>query len=216
MRGHRSGGAIESQRASSAPTFTLGALLARRGEQRAPQQAGQADEQHVRELLHPHVVQVDCSVVVLAAVRDLLLQPGDAPLQLEVGGACLQVRIGFGRGEQPADAMRQLLLGGQTLGVGTAAAGARAQRGDFLNQLSLVTGVTLHDVDQLRQLLVPLLEQDVDVRPRLVDLVLDADERVVERDAVGHDRDCEQQQREHGHGDPDHEEPPSAKTWMTS
>ena len=88
-------------------------LLARRGEQRAPHQAGQADEQHVRELLHPHVVQVHRGVVVLAAVCDLLLEPADAPLQLEVRGARLQVRIGLGGGEQPADAARQLLLGGQ-------------------------------------------------------------------------------------------------------
>jgi hypothetical protein len=42
-----------------------------------------------------------------------------------------------------------------------------------------------HHIDELRQLVVPLLQQNVDVRSGLIDLMLDADEPVVDGNSVG-------------------------------
>ena len=112
---------------------------------------------------------------------NLLFERADPPLQLEIRGTRLQVGIGLCREEKAADGAGQLVFGGKPRRIRlTAAPGTRAQRRHLFEEIALVRAVALDDVDQLRQLIMPLAQQDIDVRPCLLDLMLDADQAVVD------------------------------------
>ena len=55
---------------------------------------------------------------------------------------------------------------------------------DFGQRIALELHVTLGDVEQLGQFIVPLLEQHINVGPGLINVILDRNQTVVNRDQI--------------------------------
>src|SRR5437899_271579 len=175
--------------------------------------------QHRREAAHQRVVLADGVVVPAALGRDAVLRAGELvgeTGELLVG---LEVRIALGEREQ-ARQRRRHVARGVDLGVARAAgrehSGARVR--DRLENLALVLGVAFRHLDEVRDEVVAPLQLYLDLRPRAVDRLAQADETVVaaarerrrqQRDA---DRDRSPHVR-HSHDvllpKPDHQLPPA-------
>src|ERR1700676_3860300 len=150
----------------------------------------------VRKHFHADVVQIDLIVVELAAVGDGLFEGGDPALQLLESFIGLELRIALGHREQSADARSQLLLG-RTDG-GYVAGGARltdrgARAHYFLERILLELHVALTGFHQLRQLVVALFQQHVDVGPRDLDVFAQVHKSVVDPGDVSDQDNCQGQ-----------------------
>src|SRR5277367_3868830 len=125
-------------------------------------------DQDIGEDLHPNVIQIDLVIVELAPVGDGLFQSSDPALQLLESFVGLQLRIAFGYREQPADADAQLLLGrayGGDISRHAGLADRSSSTHHFLERFLLELHVALASLHQLRQLVVTLFQQHVDIRP---------------------------------------------------
>ena len=89
-------------------------------EELAPAEAEHARDQHGREDLDRVVVGQNGVVVDLTRDRDLVLGVLELGLQVEEALVRLQVRVGLGDGEQPADRLAEQALGRADLGGGCA------------------------------------------------------------------------------------------------
>ncbi len=140
----------------------------------------------------------------LAPVGDRVLDGGDALLEHAEGRVGLELRVVLGHREQPAQGALDLLVDRPLLldGASPLVGGARLR--DALQDLPLVGHVALDRLDELGKLVVALLQQHVDVGPRLVDGVFEADQPVVDADAVEHGADPGE--REHAQHDPAHDQ----------
>src|SRR3569833_1516848 len=140
-----------------------------------------AYDQHVRELLDAHVVEVDALVVKLAPVGDGVLHAGDA--RLEVLERVAGLELGISVGEQLAEAHTQLCLRltQRRQVVQLACGGHCATCPQHLFQRALlVRHITFAGLHQFRQFVVTLFEQHVDVRPGLHHTVFQPHEVVVD------------------------------------
>ena len=134
-----------------------------------------------------------------AAVRgDLLLEGGNARLELEKVGVGLQVGILFGdrkeRAQGAGDHVVRLrfLRGGRGARVGIASL-------DYgLQGLLLVLHVPFAGLDQFGQFVVPLLQDHVDVGKRPFDHVLEPHQVVINAHEVGDDPEPNQHQNGQG------------------
>ncbi|SST10505.1 Uncharacterised protein [Acinetobacter baumannii] len=138
-------------------------------------------------MLDAHVVQVHRLVVQLAAIGDPVLQAADAlgkELETFVG---LELRVVLGQREELPQAGAQAALGlAQGIHVGALAGAGDGVAGgdDPLQGGTLVLHVLLAGLDQLRQLVMALLEEHVDVGPGLAHGVLQPYQAVVEHHRV--------------------------------
>ena len=139
------------------------------------------------------MVGQDGVVVDLARHRDLVLGLGELGLQVEEVLVGLQVGVGLGDREQPAERLGEEALGGAGLGRGLRARGRRARLGDLVERAALVGRVALHGLDEVRDQVAPPAQLHVDLRPGVVDAVALLDEPVVEHDQV--------QREQHQHDD---------------
>src|SRR5262245_31132400 len=162
----------------------------------------QGGEEDVRDLLDAGVQDGDRLVVELAPVGDLVLERRDPLLQLQEVLVRLEVGVVLGDREQALEGGRHLgaglSLGGGTLRPQVARAG-----GDHLfKSVPFVLHVPLAHLHQPRDLVVALLLQDLDVRPRLVDVDANGDQLVVDADEIADDhegQDNQHDQEDHGH-----------------
>ncbi len=172
---------------NSAPTFTSVFSEAANSSNCAGEEAEFLRDHHVREYLHPNIIQVDLVVVEFPAIGDRLFQSGDPALQLLEGLVGLQLRVAFGHCEQPADPGAQLLLG-RADGGDIAGCARRAHRGPgahhLLERFLFELHVPLAGFHQFRQLVVTLLQQHVDVRPGNFDVFPQAYQSVVDADEI--------------------------------
>ena len=166
----------------------------------------QADEREVSgeegagELADRPVEGLDVLVVALAGDLDAVFGTGEFVLETEEAFVRLQFGIVFRDGEQAAESGGQggvgfgFLLHGR--GSGESAAGV----GDVGEDFFLVGGVALHGGDQVRDQVVAALEVRVDVRPCLVHVFIQGDQRVALPDDVAaaekHDH-CQDADKEH-------------------
>src|SRR3569623_1824200 len=151
--------------------------------QRMSAEGEHACDQHVRELLAAHVVEVDALVVKLAPVGDGVLHAGDARLEVLERVAGLELGISLGDGEQLAEAHAQLCLRltQRRQVVQLACGGHCATCPQHLFQRALlVRHITFAGLHQFRQFVVTLFEQHVDVRPGLHHTVFQPHEVVVD------------------------------------
>ena len=101
---------------------------------------------------------------------ELLLQGQEVLVGLEVG-------VGLGDGEQPAERLGQHVLALGLLGGGLAAGHGRGPRGhDVLERAALVRGVALDRLDEVADEVVPAVELDVDLAPGLLHEVAQLDQ----------------------------------------
>src|SRR6476659_1515851 len=165
---------------------------------REPERAGDRDagEGLDRVVVGQHGVVVD-----LPGDRDPVLGLGKLALQLPEVLVGLQLRVRLGDREQPAERLAQDPLGLGRLGGRTCALRRGARLGDRLERAALVRRVALDGLDEVRDQVVPTLELDLDLGPRVLDPVPQPDESVVEDDQ------CQQHQHEHhdDHDDCDHD-----------
>ena len=119
--------------------------------------------------------------------------------------AGLELRVGLRHGEQAAEPLGDLGLGLLPVRGGGACGldGVGAGGGDGLEDRLLVGGVPLHRRDQVGDQVVPALQLDVDVTPRVGDQLPLGDEPVVGDDHVAHQSDEDADAR----SDRDHETP---------
>src|SRR5262245_35164376 len=121
-------------------------------------------------------------VVVPPRVSDRVLDLAQRPLQRGEALDGAQLRIGLGQREQALERAgeRALRLRLRAWPLGGHGAVARADHG--LQRGALVPGVALHRLDEVRNQVVAAFELNVDVRPRVLGLNLEANEAVVDRD----------------------------------
>jgi len=81
--------------------------------------------------------------------------------------------------------------------LGPRARTARLRLGHLLEQVALVVDVLAREVDQFREFLVALFQEDVDVAPGLVDVALEADDPVVQHRDVRQDPDYDEEPEKH-------------------
>ena len=150
------------------------------------------------------LLRLTALVVELATVRDRFLELRDAPLQVTEPGVGLELGVVLDEREQPAEPRAELLLGGADRG--DVALPLRAKHGrprlhHALERLLLVRHVALAGFHQLRQFLVTLREQDVDVGPGLAHVLAQRDQPVVDPHAVdrGDDEQRKKEQRDDQH-----------------
>ena len=125
------------------------------------------------------VVAVDLVVVELSAVGDHRLEPLDLVLQVGDVRCRLDVRVALHHREQRSDGGSGR-FGGHGLVVDRGRRGVRRARlGHPGQDVALEGHQTAHRCDQVRQLIVALLQDDVDVRPRLVDPLPERHDSVV-------------------------------------
>src|SRR6478672_7284441 len=145
-----------------------------------------------RVVIREHGVVVD-----LPRDRDPILCLGELALQLAKVLVRLELGVGLGDGEQTAERLAQDPLGLTGFGGRSRALRGCARLGDRLERAALVGGVALDGLDEVGDQVVPPLELDLDLRPRVVDAVPQPNETVVEED--------QRQQRQHDqHDDHDH------------
>ena len=112
---------------------------------------------------------IDHVVVELAPIREHALKAGDLGLQGQNVGVALDVRVRLDDGEQVLDAGRRGGGDGALAVDGVVRSVVGPQPGHLLEHLTLEAHQAAHGLDQARQLVVTLLEDDVDVGPGLVD-----------------------------------------------
>src|SRR6185503_12574135 len=156
------------------------------------------------ERLDRVVVREDGVVVDLPRHRDPVLGLRELALELAEVLVRLELGVRLGDREQPSEGLAQDPLGLTGLRGGARALRGRARLGDRLERAALVGGVALDRLDEVRDQVVPPLELDLDLRPRVVDAVPEADEPVVERDQRDHEERDDHDDHDHG----DHEPPP--------
>ena len=172
---------------NSAPTLTSRLLFVGEFQQLRRKEAEFLRDEHIRKHLHPDVIQIHLVVVQFAAVGDGLFEGDDPALQLLERLVALQLRIVLGDCEQPADAGPQLLLrraDGGDIARGAGLIDRRPRPHDFLERFLLELHVAFAGFHQFRQLVVPLLQQHVDVRPRDLDVLAQRDQPVVDADEI--------------------------------
>ena len=166
-----------------------------------------ADAGHdvARHRLDGRVQRLHRGVEELPGVGDLVLGAHQLGLQLQEVLVRLEVRVGLGEREQPAQGLGQhVLLLGQLAGRGAGLLRvdrALARGDDGLERGPLVRGVALDGLDQVGDQVVTPRELDVDLRPGRLDLVALPDELVERRDAVEEDRadEHDDDQQDHHH-----------------
>src|SRR5436309_15752909 len=147
-----------------------------------------------RKAVDRRVEIADDGVVVAARALHRFLDLAQRGLQLGEALVGLEVGIRLGEREELAQRPRQLVLG-----LGARLRCLRRHRGatsadDLVERGPLVRGVALDGLDQVGNQVSPALELDVDVRPRLLGSLAQADELVV-RDDNGDDETDEDEEK---------------------
>ena len=142
-----------------------------------------------RERLDPGVVVTDIGVVETPAGGDPVLGVGQLALQAQEVLVRLQLRVRLDRDHHLPQRAGQRRLGlGPLLGrraLGTLCLGP--QPGDLLEHVPLMRRIGPHGLDQVRDQVVPAVQLDVDLAPRLLDQVPLLDEPVVRHDQCDRD-----------------------------
>jgi hypothetical protein len=107
-----------------------------------------------------------------------------------------QLRVVLRQREYPAHSGADLAFGCKSVLVRTSTSHLRTQRRQSRQEIPLVPEISLDRVDQLPQFVGALLEQHVDVRPRLIDIVFHLHEAVVDRRRVRGDTSDHEQKNE--------------------
>ena len=121
------------------------------------------------------------AVVVAPRHLQLILELGDLILQREEILVGLELRIGLGDGEQPAQRALQLVLGGGLAGDVGGVHRRGAFRRDLLEQAALVGGVGLHRLDEIGNEVAAPPQLDVDAAQALAHEIAPADQAVEHR-----------------------------------
>src|ERR1039458_5580563 len=138
-----------------------------------------AGEQRGWHLLDAGVVFLNRVVEEAAAGGDLVLEIGQLARQLLEVGVGLEVRIGLGQRDQPAERAAQLVFGGRYLRRSLRRHRGVASLDHVVERAALVRGVALHGLDQIRDQIVALLELHVDVGEGLADALTERDQTVI-------------------------------------
>src|SRR5713101_3223311 len=147
-----------------------------------------------RKAVDRRVEIADDGVVVAARALDRFLELAQRGLQLEEALVRLEVGIRLGEREELAQRPRQLVLGLRARLRRLRRHGRAAGADDLVERGPLVRGVALDGLDQVGNQVRPALELDVDVRPRLLGPLAQADELVV-RDDNGDDETDEDEEK---------------------
>ena len=149
-----------------------------------------------RVLVGEHGVVVD-----LARHLDPVLRLLQLPLQVPEVVAGAELRVCLGDREQPADGGREEVLGLRLLRDAGRLLRGRARTCDLLERCPLVRRVALDRLHEVRDEVVAAAELHVDLGPRVVHTVAQADELVVDEDdrQREHDDDDDGDDRD-GHG----------------
>jgi hypothetical protein len=136
-------------------------------------------EQRGRHLLDAGVVFLHRVVEEAAAGGDLVLEVGQFARQLLEVGIGLEVRIGLRQRDQFAERAAQLVFGGGHLRRSLRRHRSAPRLDHVVEGATLMRGVALHRLDQVRDQIVALLELHVDIGKRLVDALAQRDEAIV-------------------------------------
>jgi len=182
------------------PMTYTGSPSSNRSFERASRAGGSPSRYSVLKLRDPDVVDGDALVEQLAPVRDARLECADPRHDSREQGARLEVGVRLpGDAQAPQLPVQRVLREGFLLDRGGLVVSG-PQSSEAVQAVVLVPDIALDRVDEVRQLVVPLLQEHVDVAPRLVDVVPHLDEAVVHRDHIGAER-----HGEHGEeGNTDH------------
>src|SRR5581483_3024531 len=163
-------------------------------------QAHEGGNERIWNLLDADIECVHRIVIELAAISNLIFGRSDALLELLEVAVGLQVGIVLRHRKETAQCRSHtlvclcLLINSNRLLI--LAAGLR----DFGQRIALEVCVSLGDVEQFTQLVMPLLQKNIDVCPSLVDVILDRNEAVIDRDQVNEEaRNREQESKQNNH-----------------
>src|SRR5580704_14791209 len=107
-------------------------------------------------------------VVVASRVLNGVFQPGQRALQRLELLRSLQLRIGFGDRQQPAQGVGQLALGLALFRRSGSGHGGAAELGNVFERALFVRRIALHGLDQVWDQVITALELDIDIRPGVV------------------------------------------------
>ena len=141
-------------------------------------------DKHGREGLDRGVEVAHRRVVVAPRLLHLVLDRREFRLQLAEIGVGLQLRIGLGDGDQPAERARERLVGRRLAGDVAGAHAGRALLGDLLEDALLMRRIALHRLDEIGDEVGAPLQLHVDAAPALAGEIALPHEAIVERDGI--------------------------------
>ncbi len=158
----------------------------------------EAGDEDVGDLSDASVVGVDVIIEKFAAVGDTFFEFGDAILQLEEILVGLELGIILRNGEEAVKSTGHEQVGLRLFWNGGSAHGSGASFRDGDKCLLLVLHVSLNRFDEIGDLVVPLLQEDINIGPGAIVLVAQAHQSVVEDDGVDKYSDKEEKKDELG------------------
>ena len=145
-------------------------------------------------------------VVELSAVGDLILQRDELVLKVQEVGVRLEVGVLLSDHVDSRKHACEHALGGRhacDVAGGKSAGSALASLCELVENAGLVLGITLDDADHVGDHVVALIEQDIDVVPRVLGVFVEIDESIPGREEPNNenqDKDCRNGEDDDGGG----------------
>ena len=145
-------------------------------------------------------------VVELSAVGDLILQRDELVLKVQEVGVRLEVGVLLSDHEDSRKHASEQSLGGRPtsdVAGGESPRSGLASLCELVENAGLVLGITLDDADHVGDHVVALIEQDIDVVPRVLGVFVEIDESIPGREEPNNenqDKDCRNGKDDDGGG----------------